>query len=181
MWMDELFFNVTSVIWTMVIGSKVWYKIGWIYMQNWCPTLMNKASTREDGLASNGWFSYRTSQPICWWWASSSDTLIYHSIFTFPLLPLHHWSTIMHPHIDATTHNHTCTCTTIALTSYDQSHLFDGHMFYDSHILFLFLVSTMCAFLWSNQSWTLTPCSQALTIALLWMSLMLAILFAIHI
>ena len=36
---------------------------------------------------------------ICWihWWASPSDMLIYPSIFTFPLLPLHCQSTSMHP------------------------------------------------------------------------------------
>ena len=39
------------------------------------------------------------------WWASSSDTLIYPSIFAFPLLPLHHQSTSMHPCTDATTHS----------------------------------------------------------------------------
>ena len=43
------------------------------------------------------------------WWTSSSDALIYPSIFAFPLLPLHCWSTTMHPCTDATTHNHTCT------------------------------------------------------------------------
>ena len=35
--------------------------------------------------------------------------LIYPSIFTFPLLPLHHWSTTTHPHTDVTTCDHTCT------------------------------------------------------------------------
>ena len=47
---------------------------------------------------------------IVWWWASSSDTLINPSIFTFPLLPLHCQSTSMHPHTDATAHNRTHTC-----------------------------------------------------------------------
>lgn len=27
MWTDELFFNVTSVMWTMVVGSKVRYQM----------------------------------------------------------------------------------------------------------------------------------------------------------
>ena len=31
------------------------------------------------------------------WWTSSSDTLIYPSIFAFPLFPLHCWSTTMYP------------------------------------------------------------------------------------
>ena len=44
-----------------------------------------------------------------WWWASSSYTLIYPSIFAFPLLPLHHWSTSTHPCTDVTAHNHTHT------------------------------------------------------------------------
>ena len=43
------------------------------------------------------------------WWACSSDTLVYPSIFTFPLLYLHCWSTTMHPHWhDHTQCNHTC-------------------------------------------------------------------------
>ena len=86
----------------------------------------------------------------------------YPSIFTFPLLPLHHWSTAMHPHTDAIA---------LVLTSLDWSCLFDGHMFYNSHVLFLFLVSPMCALPQSNQSRTLALCSQALTIASLWISL----------
>ena len=99
------------------------------------------------------------------WWASSSDTHVYPSIFAFSLLPLHCQSTTMHPHTNMTTRD--CTC------------LVDGHMFYNSHLLFLFLVSPMCALPWSNQSWTLALHGQALTIASLWMSLMLTFLFAI--
>ena len=53
---------------------------------------------------------------------------------------------------------------TITLASSDQPCLFDGHMFYDSHVLFLFSVAPTCALLWSNQSQILTLCSQALTI-----------------
>ena len=68
------------------------------------------------------------------WWASSSDMLIYPSIFTFPSLSLHCWSTTMHLCSDTTTHNHAHTCTTIALASSDRSRLFDGHMTYDSHV-----------------------------------------------
>ena len=45
---------------------------------------------------------------LCWW-ASSSDTLLYPSIFAFPLLPLHHWPTTTHPHTNTTTCDHTCT------------------------------------------------------------------------
>ena len=50
--------------------------------------------------------------------------LIYPSIFAFPSLSLHRWSTTMHLHSN----------TTIALASSDRSHLFDGHMTYDSHV-----------------------------------------------
>ena len=50
--------------------------------------------------------SFMWLQCFCWW-ASSSDTLIYPSIFTFPLLPLHCQSTTMHPRTDTTTHDHT--------------------------------------------------------------------------
>ena len=68
---------------------------------------------------------------------------------------------------------------TLALASLDQSHLFDGHMFYKSHVLFLFLVSPMCTLPRSDQSRTLTLHSQALSIASLWMSLMLSFLLTI--
>ena len=54
----------------------------------------------------NQW-SYTFS--ILQWWASSSDTLLCPSIFAFPLLPLHHWSTTTHPRTDMTACDHTCT------------------------------------------------------------------------
>ena len=66
------------------------------------------------------------------WWASSSDTLIYPSIFAFLSLSLHRWSTTTHLHSDATAH--TRARTTITLTPSDRSRLFDGHMTYDSHV-----------------------------------------------
>ena len=69
----------------------------------------------------------------------------------------------------------------IALTSSDWSCLFDGHMFYDSHVSFLFLVSPTCTLPWSDQSWALAPHGQALTIASLWINLMLSFLLTIHI
>ena len=66
--------------------------------------------------------------------------LIYPSIFAFTLLSLHCQSTTMHLHSDATTR----ACTTIALASLDQSHLFDGHMTYNSHVFISILsVSNM--------------------------------------
>ena len=68
---------------------------------------------------------------------------------------------------------------TLALISLDQSRLFDGYMFYDSHVLFLFLVTPTCTLPQSNQSQTLALHGQALTIASLWMSLMPTFLFAI--
>ena len=77
-----------------------------------------------------------------WWWACSSHTLVYPIIFTFPLLSLHCWSTMMHP----CWCDHMCEppCMTLTFTSLDQPCLFDGQMLYDSHVLFLFLV-TQCA------------------------------------
>ena len=72
------------------------------------------------------------SQILCWWWASSSDTLIYPSIFTFPSLSLHRQSTPTHLRSDMTTRD--CARTTIALALLDRSRLFDGHMTYDSHV-----------------------------------------------
>ena len=89
--------------------------------------------------------SYERSLMWCWtdgvmgigysrwqscWWASSSDMLIYPSIFAFPSLSLHCWSTTTHLRSDATTHAHM----TIALALSDRSRLFDGHMTYDSHV-----------------------------------------------
>ena len=103
------------------------------------------------------------------WWASSSDTLIYPFIFTFPLLPLHCQST-MHPHTDMTTCNCTCTCFIRPIS-----------LIWWTHVLLIFLVILMCTFLQSDQSWALALCSQALTIASLSMSLMLSFLFAIRI
>ena len=58
--------------------------------------------------------------------------LIYPSIFTFPSLSLHCWSTTMHLRSDATARD--CTHMTIALALLDRSRLFYGHMTYDSHI-----------------------------------------------
>ena len=68
------------------------------------------------------------------WWASSSDTLIYPSIFAFPSLSLHCRSTTMHLCSDVTACDHACARTTIALTPLDQSCLFDGYMTYNSHV-----------------------------------------------
>ena len=81
------------------------------------------------------------------WWASSSDTLIYPSIFTYPLLPLHHWSTTTHS-------DHTITLT-LAWHSHllhrtDLAYLMDT--WFTIHIcLLLFLVSPTCTLPWSNQ------------------------------
>ena len=69
---------------------------------------------------------------IHWWWASSSDMLIYPSIFAFPSLSLHRWSTTMHLRSNTTARGRACT--TIALASSDRSRLFDGHMTYYSHV-----------------------------------------------
>ena len=76
------------------------------------------------------WYQCQSTMQMEHWSASSSDTLIYASIFTFPSLSLHLWSTTMHLRSNATAHNHM----TITLTSSDKSHLFDGHMTYDSHL-----------------------------------------------
>ena len=52
--------------------------------------------------------------------------------FAFPSLSLHRRSTTTHLRSDVTTCNRART--TIALTLSDRSHLFDGHMTYDSHV-----------------------------------------------
>ena len=54
----------------------------------------------------------------------------------------------------------------IALTLLDQSCLFDGHMTYDSHVFTSILSVSNVPLLWSDQSRGLTPCGQALSIAL---------------
>ena len=117
---------------------------------------------------------------LLWWWACSSDTLVYPSIFTFPLFSLHHWSTTTHPCW------HNC------------MHLHPHLLTHDTHLHFIrpasliwwtdvlrftcfisILSSPMCTLLWPDQSWILMLHSQALTIALLWMSLVPAFLFTI--
>ena len=76
--------------------------------------------------------------------------------FTFSTLSIHHYAPPLRS--DRT---HTCACMTITLASSNRSHLFDGHMTYDSHV---FLVSPTCPLLRSDQSWALAPCGQALSI-----------------
>ena len=97
------------------------------------------------------------------WWASSSDMLIYPSIFAFPLLSLHHRSSTMHLRSDAT-------MLTLAWQSHslnwtDLAYLMDTWLTIHMYLL-LFLVSPMCPLLRSDQSQALTPCSQALSITL---------------
>ena len=60
--------------------------------------------------------------------------LIYTSIFAFPSLSLHRRSTPTHLCSDVTARDCTPACTTITLALSDRSHLFDGHMTYDSHV-----------------------------------------------
>ena len=91
------------------------------------------------------------------WWASSSDTLIYPSIFAFPSLSLHCWSTTMHLHSNATTrqlHSPHQTNLTYLMDTWLMIHMY----------LLLFLVSPTCPLLRSNQSWALTLHGQALSI-----------------
>ena len=106
------------------------------------------------------------------WWASSSDTLIYPSIFTFPSLSLHCQSTTTHRCSDTTTHDHACARMTIALALSDWSHLFDGHMTYDSHVFTSILsVSNMpppavwpitsSRTTWSGTFYSFTICSHS--------------------
>ena len=96
----------------------------------------------------------------------------FHFSFTSYTSLIHHYA----PHTDVTACDRTHTHMTIALASSDWSRLFDGHMISDSHVLLLFLVFPMCTLPQSDQSWALAPCSQALTIASLQMSLMLSLL-----
>ena len=94
------------------------------------------------------------------WWASSSDTLIYPSIFAFPSLSLHRRSTTTHLRSD-----------TIALAQQshslprtDLAYLMDIWLTIHMYLL-LFLASPTCPLLQSDQSWGLAPRGQALSIA----------------
>ena len=51
----------------------------------------------------------------------------FHFSFTFPTSPIH-------PCAPPLRRDCACSCTTIALALLDRSHLFDGHMTYDSHV-----------------------------------------------
>ena len=123
-----------------------------------------------------------------WWWASSSDTLVYPSIFAFPLLPLHCWSTTMlmslligYTHIPfyfcfsftssaLSIHHYALQLHVIALAPAQQSHslhqtnltyLMDTWFMIHMFIL-IFLVSPTCALPRSDQSWALALRGQAL-------------------
>ena len=98
--------------------------------------------------------------------------LIYPSIFTFPLLSLHHRSTTTHLHSDVTTRDRARTRMTIALAPSDRSHLFDGHMTYNSHVFTSILsVSnvpppavrpiTSSRTAWSGTFYSFTICSHS--------------------
>ena len=78
--------------------------------------------------------------------------------FTFPTLPIH-------PCAPPLRRNHTRTRMTIALALSDQSHLFDGHMTYDSHVFTSILSVSNVPLLRSDQSRGLAPRGQALSIA----------------
>ena len=96
------------------------------------------------------------------WWASSSDTLIYPSIFAFPSLSLHRRSTPMHLRSDATTL--TLAWQSHSLPRTDLAYLMDIWLTIHMYLL-LFLASPMCPLLWSDQSWRLALRGQALSIA----------------
>ena len=142
-------------------------------------------------IGGNFWICHNTSimSPIA---RSHSELVLLqatdepvHQILLYTLLfsLFHHFLYITDPPLctpsNATAHIHIHSHTTLTFTSLDQPHLFDGQMFYNSHALFPFLVAPMCALLWPDQSRILTPHSQALTIASLWMSLVLVFLFTI--
>ena len=112
--------------------SGSWYTMGWV----------------PDPTSS----LYALKWATCWW-ASSSDMLIYPSIFAFPLLPLHRWSTTMHS-------DHTRSCLH-SLHQTDLTYLIDT-WFMIHNFWLLFLVSPTCALLRSDQSQALALRGQAL-------------------
>ena len=83
--------------------------------------------------------------------------LIYPSIFTFPLLSLHCWSTTMHLHSDVTTQQ------SHSLHRTNLTYLMDIWLMIHMYLL-LFLVSSMCPLLRSDQSRVLAPRGQSLSI-----------------
>ena len=96
------------------------------------------------------------------WWASSSDMLIYPSIFTFPSLSLHRRSTTTHLCSDIIVlalarRSHSLYWT-------DLAYLMDIWLMIHMYLLLL-LVSPTCPLLWSDQSCVLTLHGQALSIA----------------
>ena len=112
----------------------------------------------------------------CRWWALMSLLIRYaHIPFYFPFSftsftsLIHHYT--LRPHMTVLAlawHLHSLHWTDL---TYLMDTWFMIHMF-----LLLFLVSPTCTLPWSDQSRALTLCSQALTIASLWMSLMLSLL-----
>ena len=89
------------------------------------------------------------------WWASSSDTLIYPSIFAFPSLSLHCRSTTTHLCSNATARQ------SHSLHRTDLTYLIDIWLTIHMYLL-LFLVSPTCPLLQSDQSWVLALHGQAL-------------------
>ena len=81
--------------------------------------------------------------------------LIYPSIFTFPSLSLHYQSTTTHLRSDMTAQQ------SHSLHWTDLTYLMDTWLTIHMYLL-LFLVSPTCPLLWSDQSWALTLCGQAL-------------------
>ena len=83
--------------------------------------------------------SWTSLYPLCVWYCLKSLTLMsllirythipfyFRFSFTFPTLPIH-------PYTPPLRRNHTRARTTIALALSDRSHLFDGHMTYNSHV-----------------------------------------------
>ena len=77
----------------------------------------------------------------------------FHLSFTFPTSPIHHYTPPL---------QHNCT-RSHSLHWTNLTYLMDTWLMIHMYFL-LFLVSLTCPLLWSNQSWTLTPHSQALSI-----------------
>ena len=96
------------------------------------------------------------------WWASSSDTLIYPSIFAFPSLSLRRRSTPTHLRSDATALALARQLHSLYRT--DLAYLMDIWLTIHMYLL-LFLASPTCPLLRSDQSRGLAPRGQALSIA----------------
>ena len=114
------------------------------------------------------------------WEGMMSLAHVYPIIFTFPLHSLHCWSTTTHP-TNMTSHAslHNCSHMMCLPLLHWTSLTYLMDIWCMIHMFTVSFLVTSCALQWPNQSWIIAPHGQALTIASLWMSLVLTFLITI--